>query len=338
VSELERRGLGLGHLLASPRAVRCAATAPVYDDEYASELRHRVEPAAATSWTPPPTSGRPRPADRDGRLHPVTARRRTHRECRHIDAARCNDFVSIIHILDVPEVDAGPHRTGQPPGRPPARAGFSEASMRIRHAATALVALGAASACALGGSVIHQSGTERSDQVSALHGHSWSVQASTDFGTTWTAPVSSYAGPFPVHVDTAPLRSRAAYEPITFRTAVGSRDDARATIDAGTLLEGDAALAEHLRIRAVESSQGTCAAPTFDSGSRNLLDGDLTTPKPVDASTAGYPATLPGGTRTTAGAPVTLCIEVSMAPDAPVTDGQVTLGWPIDVTRAGDEA
>src|SRR5699024_11533491 len=109
-------------------------------------------------------------------------------------------------------------------------------------------------------------------------------------------------------------RSRAPYEPITVRTAVGSRDDARATIDAGTLLEGDAALAEHLRIRAVESSQGTCAAPTFDSGSRNLLDGDLTTPTPVDASTAGYPATPPGGPRTTAGAPGTPRPEVSLAP------------------------
>ena len=58
--------------------------------------------------------------------------------------------------------------------------------MRIRHAATALVALGSASACALSATLILQ---DREDDAreSALRSSSWSVQASTDFGTTSTA-------------------------------------------------------------------------------------------------------------------------------------------------------
>ena len=69
--------------------------------------------------------------------------------------------------------------------------------MRIRHAATTLVALGAASVCALGATVIVQD-REAQTRESELRSSAWSVQASTDFGTTWTAPISSYGGHFPV--------------------------------------------------------------------------------------------------------------------------------------------
>ena len=57
---------------------------------------------------------------------------------------------------------------------------------------------------------------------------------------------------------------------------------------------------------------------------------------PVDTPTRDQALRLPGATRTTAGAPVTLCIEVSTEPDATIVPGEVTLGWPIEVTRVGD--
>ena len=207
--------------------------------------------------------------------------------------------------------------------------------MRIRHAATTLVALGAASACALGGSMIHQAGLEQ-DQESALRSSAWSVQASTDFGTRWTAPVSNYGGHFPVRVDTAALRSRPAYQPLTLRTSVDSRAEANVAVGAGALLDGDPTVAAQIRIRAVRSTQGTCASPTFSSGSRNLLAADGTRPQPIDAPTVDQSLRLPGATRTTPGVPVTVCLEVSIDPDAPVADDQVTLAWPLTVTRVDD--
>lgn len=210
--------------------------------------------------------------------------------------------------------------------------------MRIRHAATALLALGAASACALGGSVIHQADTARDDQESALRSSAWSVQASTDFGTNWTAPVSKYGGHFPVRVDTAALRGRPAYQPLTLRTSVDSQAGANVSFGAGALIEGDPAVASELRIRAVKSAEGTCAAPTFANGSRNLLDADGTQPQPVNTPTVDQALRLPGATRTTSGVPVTVCLEVSIAPGTPVADGQVTLGWPITVTRVDDQS
>lgn len=210
--------------------------------------------------------------------------------------------------------------------------------MRIRHATTALVALGAASACALGGSFVHQADTQRDARDSELRSSSWSVQASTDFGTTWTTPASSYGGHFPVHVDTAALRSSPSYQSLTLRTSMDSRAQANVTLREGTLIEGDPAAASEVRVRAVRSADGTCAAPTFSSGSRNLLNADRDDPRPVDSATADQSLRLPGATRTTAGAPVTLCIEASIAPRAPVADEQVTLGWPIEVTRVGNEA
>ena len=66
--------------------------------------------------------------------------------------------------------------------------------MRIRHAASTLVALGAASACALGASMIAQD-HEAELRDSELRASAWSVQASTDFGTTWTADMATgYVG------------------------------------------------------------------------------------------------------------------------------------------------
>lgn len=210
--------------------------------------------------------------------------------------------------------------------------------MRIRHATSALVALGAASACALGGSIVLQDETQREEHESALRSSAWSLQASTDFGTTWTAPVSSYGGHFPVPVDTSELRNRPAYHSLTLRTSVDSKTEAHVAVEVGTVIEGDPAVADEVRVRAVESREGTCAAPTFTSGSRNLLEGDLEAAQPVGAPTVDRPVQLPGATRTTAGPPMTLCFELSIESDAPVSDGQVTLGWPIDVTRAGSEA
>lgn len=210
--------------------------------------------------------------------------------------------------------------------------------MRIRHAATALVALGAASACALGGSIVHQADAQRDEHQSQLRASAWSVQASTDFGTTWTEPLSSAGGHFPVSVHTETLRNRPAYEPLTLRTSEGSHAEANVALSAGVLIEGDPAVADAINIRAVKSAQGTCAAPTFSSGSRNLLAADRTRPHPVNTPTVDQQLRLPGGTRTTAGAPITVCIELSMEPDAPVNDSQVTLGWPIEVTRVGEEA
>ncbi|WP_314038318.1 hypothetical protein [Dietzia sp. CH92] len=205
--------------------------------------------------------------------------------------------------------------------------------MRIRHAATALVALAASSACALGTTVVLQ---DREDEAreSQLRSSAWSVQASTDFGTTWTAPISSYGGHFPVRVDTAGLRDRSAYQPLTLRTSVDSRADARVEIGEGVLVDGDPATAADVRIRAVASRGGACAAPTFGPASANILAGDGEEPVPVDAPTSGEPLILPGATRTTPGAPVTVCLELSMDADSPVPDSTLTLAWPVEIARS----
>lgn len=205
--------------------------------------------------------------------------------------------------------------------------------MHIRHAATALVALGAASACALGATLVIQ---DRADQEreSALRSSSWSVQASTDFGSTWTAPISSLGGHFPVQVDTAGLRDRSAYQPLTLRTSIDSRDNAHVEIGEGALLEGDPAAAAHVRIRAVTTRGGACAAPTFASDSHSILAGGGTQPLPVDARTEDAPLVLPGATRTTPGAPVTVCLELSMDSSSPAPDSVLTLAWPVEISRA----
>ena len=208
--------------------------------------------------------------------------------------------------------------------------------MRIRHAASALVALAATSACALSASMIIQ---DREEQVreSELRASAWSVQASTDFGTTWTAPVSSYGGHFPVRVDTSGLRNRSAYQPLTLRTSIDSQDDARVTIGKGVLVDGNPDAAAAVRIRAVATQGGACAEPTFDSGSPGIFAGDSTRPVPVDARTAISPLVLPGATRTTPGAPVTVCLEVSMDSLSPAPDSTLTLAWPLDISRSGAE-
>lgn len=208
--------------------------------------------------------------------------------------------------------------------------------MRIRHAASALVALGAASACALGGTIVAQD-HETEVRESELRSSAWSVQASTDFGTTWTAPISSAGGHFPVRVDTAALRNRSAYQPLTLRTSVDSKSDALVEIGSGALVDGNPDTAAHVRIRAVSSTSGACAEPTFTPGRpgvvSGLLAGDPTEAVPVDAPTADVPLVLPAATRTTPGAPVTVCLELSLNADAPVTDSLLTLAWPIDITR-----
>ncbi|MBB1030808.1 hypothetical protein G6027_07870 [Dietzia sp. SLG310A2-38A2] len=205
--------------------------------------------------------------------------------------------------------------------------------MRIRHAATALVALGSASACALGATLILQEHGEEARE-SALRSSSWSVQASTDFGTTWTAPISTYGGHFPVRVDTAGLRNRSAYQPLTLRTSVDSRSEAHVMIGEGALVEGNPTTAADVRIRAVTTSGGACAAPTFTSGTPSVLAGEGTRPEPVDAPTVDEPLVLPAATRTTPGAPVTVCLELSMDSESPAPDSVLMLAWPIEITRA----
>lgn len=208
--------------------------------------------------------------------------------------------------------------------------------MRIRHAATALVALGAASACALSASMIIQD-RESETRESELRSSSWSVQASTDFGTTWTAPISSAGGHFPVRVDTAALRNRSAYQPLTLRTTVDSQADALVDISQGALVEGNPDTAADVRIRAVSSSSGACAAPTFTPGRpgvmSGVLAGDPATAMPVDAPTSDKPLVLTAATLTTPGAPVTVCLELSMDANAPSPDSTLTLAWPIDIMR-----
>ncbi|KAA0918761.1 hypothetical protein [Dietzia sp. ANT_WB102] len=206
--------------------------------------------------------------------------------------------------------------------------------MRIRHAASALVALAATSACALGASMIIHDHDEQARE-SELRASAWSVQASTDFGTTWTAPVSSYGGHFPVRVDTSGLRNRSAYQPLTLRTSVDSQDDAHVTIGKGVLVEGNPDAAAAVRIRAIATGGGACAEPTFASGSPGIFTGDPTRPVPVDAQTAPRPLVLPGATRTTPGAPVTVCLELSMDSLSPAPDSMLTLAWPLDISRSG---
>lgn len=213
--------------------------------------------------------------------------------------------------------------------------------MRIRHAASALVALGATSACALAASLIvfdHETELRESE----LRASAWSVQASTDFGTTWTAPISSTGGHFPVRVDTAALRNRSAYQPLTLRTTVDSQADALVEIGKGALVEGNPATAADVRIRAVSSTTGACAAPAFKPGTPGVIAGvlasDPATPVPVDAATATAPLVLPAATRTTPGAPVTVCLELSVDSASPAPDSVLTLAWPIDIARADTDS
>lgn len=208
--------------------------------------------------------------------------------------------------------------------------------MRIRHAASALVALGAASACALGASVIAQD-HQAELRDSELRASAWSVQASTDFGTSWAAPITSAGGHFPVRVDTAALRNRSAYQPLTLRTSVDSKADALVEIGSGALLDGNPETAAHVRIRAVSSTSGACAEPAFTPGrpgvTSGVLAGDPTEAVPVDAPTSDVPLLLPAATRTTPGAPVTVCLELSLDASSPAPDSTLTLAWPIDITR-----
>lgn len=204
--------------------------------------------------------------------------------------------------------------------------------MRIRLAATALVALGAAAACALGTTVIVQDRVEDARE-SQLRSSAWSVQASTDFGTTWTAPISTYGGHFPVRVDTSGLRDRSAYQPLTLRTSADSRADAEVAIGEGVLVEGDPTAAAQVRVRAVATRGGACAGPTFTARATSVLAGGSARPRPVDAPTVDDPLLLPAATRTTPGTPVTVCLELSMDPDSPAPDSVLTLAWPVEITR-----
>lgn len=204
--------------------------------------------------------------------------------------------------------------------------------MRIRHAATVLVALGAASTCAMGATLVVQDRVEESRE-SALRSSAWSVQASSDFGTTWTAPVSTDGGHFPVRVDTAGLRNRSVYQPLTLRTSADSRADAHVTLGQGALVEGDPAAAAEVRIRAVSAREGTCAAPAFTGRAANLLAG-APRPQPVDTPTVDTPLVVPGATRTTPGAPVTVCLELSVDASSPAPDSVLTLVWPVAISRA----
>lgn len=213
--------------------------------------------------------------------------------------------------------------------------------MRIRHAASSLVALAAASACALGTSMVIQD-RDSALRDSELRSSSWSVQASTDFGTTWTAPISSVGGHFPVRVDTAALRNRSAYQPITLRTSIDSTSDALVEVGEGVLIEGNPNTAADVRVRAVSSTSGACAAPTFTPGTpgvtSGVLEGDPTVALPVDAPTVSSPLVLPAATRTTPGAPVTVCLELSLDANAPVPDSLLTLAWPLDITRGDTDS
>ena len=209
--------------------------------------------------------------------------------------------------------------------------------MRIRHAASALVALAAGSACALGASLVVHHNDDDGLRDSELRASTWSVQASTDFGTTWTAPISSVGGTFPVRVDTAALRNRSAYQPLTLRTTPDSRSEALVDIGKGVLIDGNPATAADVRVRAVSSTSGACAAPTFTPGTpgvtSGVLAGDPSQPMPVDAPTAAAPLVLPAATRTTPGAPVTVCLELRLDADSPEPDSTLTLAWPLDITR-----
>jgi len=213
--------------------------------------------------------------------------------------------------------------------------------MRIRHAASTLVALGAASACALGASMIAQV-HEAELRDSELRSSAWSVQASTDFGTTWTAPINSSGGHFPVRVDTAALRNKPAYQPLTLRTSIDSTSDALVEIGEGALVEGNPDTAADVRIRAVAATSGACAEPTFTPGNpgvtSGILQGDPTVPAPIDAATVDDPLVLPAGTQTTAGAPMSVCLELSLASDSPAPDSVLTLAWPLEITRADTSA
>lgn len=209
--------------------------------------------------------------------------------------------------------------------------------MQIRTAASSLVALGAVSAVALGTSLVVQDRQDSARQ-SELRVSSWSVQASTDFGTTWATPIASTGGQFPVRVDTAGLRNRSAYLPLTLRTSVDSLDEALVTVGPGALVDGDPVTAAEVRVRAVAAPSGACAAPAFESGAPSLLAGDGTRPLPVDAATSPDPIVLPGATRTTPGAPVTVCIEVSMEADSPAPDSVLTLTWPVEITRESTDS
>ena len=207
--------------------------------------------------------------------------------------------------------------------------------MRIRYAATALVALGAVTAGGLTAALLSPgSSRDGAPDGSSLLSSSWSVESAPDYGYAWSAPRQPGSDTLAVRVDTASLRARPYYQPLTLRTTRGSTAPGEVTFGRGTLAEGDPATAAGIRVRAVVSADGVCAAAAFERAPASLLAGDRGTTRPIDATPSGAPVRLPAATASTAGPSVSVCVELSTDPAVPAPDGTVTLGWPVDIQRA----
>ena len=138
-------------------------------------------------------------------------------------------------------------------------------------------------------------------------------------------------------VDTASLRNQSEYRSITLRTATGSGVGADVQFDDARLIEGDDALASQVGVRAVRSLDGTCAAPAFDAErNMSLFASPTGFPQEFDSTVTLASLSLPPATRTTGGAPSTLCFEFSLDAAADAPDGIVSFAWPVDAEPEGD--
>ena len=210
--------------------------------------------------------------------------------------------------------------------------------MRIGYAATTLAALAVLTAGGLGAAVLSPHDPESQkpadqDDSSSLMSSNWSVETAPDFGVSWSEPNPNGVDGLRVRVDSAALRQQAFYQPYTMRTTRGSTVAGTATVGTGVLLEGEPLTATAIRVRMVHSPDGTCASGTFDRIGSALLTGGTDARRPVDTPPTGEPIDLDAATATTAGPPVTLCLELSVDPAVDAPDGQLTLAWPVSITR-----
>lgn len=162
----------------------------------------------------------------------------------------------------------------------------------------------------------------------ALTGNQWGVEVSTDYGSSWTSTLpAGDPGAFPVQVNLAALADKNFYQPITVRTAVGTRTGATVTVQRAQLLSGSPEQADAVQVRMAASPRGFCASSLFDSAD---LAGRPIEPRPATAAEVPAPVDLPAAFSTTAGQPETVCVEFSLARgDATPPTGKITLAWPL---------
>lgn len=205
--------------------------------------------------------------------------------------------------------------------------------MSIPRAAASLAALGAVGAVTLG--TLWWNHEERTaEDRSGLVTSSWSVESSTDFGSTWESSTAGGSGALELRATTAGVATQPVYRPFTLRTSVGTTTSASVRLRTPHLAAGAPGDLDGLRMRVVASADGTCAPPAFSGEGTPLTADAARTRQPIDSAMVDTALDLGPGSRTTAGPPLTLCAELSADPGSPAARTPVTVVWPLSVQRA----